>query len=51
MSFKTLCLLKNYMSLKNPLTSHILAKLNILFTTANSFSIINFPFTVYWRLI
>lgn len=51
MSFKTLCLLKNYMSLKNPLTSHILAKLNILFTTTNSFPIINFPFTVYWRLI
>lgn len=51
MSFKTLCLLKNFMSFKNPLTSHILAKLNILFTTTNSFPIINFLFTVYWRLI
>ena len=59
MSFKTLCLLKlyvfyllkNFMSLKKPLTSHILAKLNILFTTTNSFPIINFLFTVYWRLI
>lgn len=39
------------MSLKKPLTSHILAKLNILFTTTNSFTIINFLFTVYWRLI
>lgn len=44
-------LLKNFMSLKNPLTSHVLAKLNILFTTANSFPTINFSFTVYWRLI
>ena len=39
------------MSLKKPLTSHILAKLNIFFTTTNSFPIINFLFTVYWRLI
>ena len=42
---------KSFLSLKNPLTSHILAKLNILFTTTNSFPIINFSFTVYWRLI